>query len=226
MPHHERFVLSNRHGRRIVGLIDLPDGEAPLADPLILCHGYGGDKEGAHLRAIADAVVEAGIGAVRFDFTDGAGESDGTLQNASVAGYADDLEDVLDFVAAQPRFAGTAVAIGGHSYAGMVILLVAARRRDIDAVFFLSGVFDRAPGIDMRAVARSIRAPIYVVDAGRDLAVPNSHSEALIAAAGPAIAGRLHLPEGDHNYRTPGAARRVAEFVRDALLDQEAAGHR
>src|SRR5213080_3761446 len=179
----ERFVLTNRHGKRIVGLIDYPAAMGPVPSVLVVCHGYGGDKDGEYLRAIAAVLREAGIAVVRFDFTNAAGESDGTLRNASVAGYADDLDDVLDFAVRQPRLAGSRVSIGGHSYAGMVVLVVAARRPGIAAVFYLSAVFDRTTEFDMPAVAARVGAPIFVVHGERDREVPLAQPEALRRAA-------------------------------------------
>jgi dienelactone hydrolase len=214
----ERFVLTNRHGKRIVGLIDYPAGTGPVPDVLVVCHGYGGDKDGEYLRAIAATLREAGIAVVRFDFTNAAGESDGTLRDASVAGYADDLDDVLDFAARQPRLAGSRVSIGGHSYAGMVVLVVAARRPGIAAVFFLSAVFDRTAEFDMPAIAARVGAPIFVVHGERDREVPLAQPEALRRAARDKVAGWTIVRGADHNYRAPGAALALATTLRDAIL--------
>ena len=164
----ERFTLTTRHGQRLVGLIDYPPGAAPVPRTLVLCHGYGGDKDGRYLRQIAATLNEAGDAAIRFDFTNGAGESEGTLRDALVAHYADDLDDVLDFVARQPRLAVSAVSIGGHSYAGMVVLAVAARRPGLAAVFFLSAVYNRTTDFDMPAIVARITAPIIIISAGAD----------------------------------------------------------
>ena len=51
----ERFVLTNRHGKRIAGLIDYPAGAGPVPDVLVVCHGYGGDKDGEYLDAMKRA---------------------------------------------------------------------------------------------------------------------------------------------------------------------------
>lgn len=217
----QHFTLTNHRGRRIAGLIDYPSGTEPVARTLVVCHGYGGDKDGDYLRRIAATLAEAGIAVVRFDFTDGAGESDGTLRDASVGGYADDLEDVLDFVARQPRLADGAVSIGGHSYAGMVVLVVASRRSRrapaIAAVFFLSAVFDRTDEFDMPAMVERIRAPIVIVHGAHDREVPLSQPEALRRVAGDRVVATTIVPGADHNYHAPGTATRLAETIRDAM---------
>lgn len=213
-----RFTLRNRHGLQIVGLLDLPAGDEVVERTLVACHGYGGDKDGAYLRRIAATLTTADIAVVRFDFTNARGESDGELRGASVAGYADDLEDVLDFVARQPRLAGAAVAIAGHSYAGMVVLVVGGRRPELAGIFFLSAVFDRTGEFDMVAVARQIRAPIVIVHGDADREVPLAQPEALLRAAGERVVAMVVVPGADHNYLVPGTAGRVAATIRDTLL--------
>lgn len=213
----QRFTLTNRHGQRIVGLLDYPPGEVPVARALVLCHGYGGDKDGRYLRQIAATLVADGVAVVRFDFTNGAGESDGDLSVASVSGYADDLDDVLDYLRDQPRLSLSASAIGGHSYAGMVVLVVAARRPEVAAVFFLSAVFDRTKEFDMAAVARRITAPIVIIGAGADREVAATQAAALARSAGPTIRAHLTVPGADHNFTAPGTARQLAEMIRDTL---------
>ncbi len=212
-----RFTLTNRHGQRIVGLLDYPPGDTPVARTIVLCHGYGGDKDGRYLRQIAATLMADGVAVVRFDFTNGAGESDGDLSGASVSGYADDLDDVLDYLREQPRLRQSASAIGGHSYAGMVVLVVAAHRLEIAAVFFLSAVFDRTKEFDMAAVARQITAPIVIIGAGADREVAATQADALARVAGPTIRAHLTVPGADHNFTAPGTARQLAEMIRDTL---------
>ncbi len=211
------FTITNRHGRRIVGLLDAPPGDGPVARTLVLCHGYGGDKDGRYLRQIAATLLAVGIATVRFDFTNGAGASDGDLSGASVAGYADDLDDLLDFVRRQPRLREGAVAIGGHSYAGMVVIVVAARRTDIAAVFFLAAVFDRTAEFDMAALACEVAAPIAIIMAGADREIAATQADALALAAGDRVAVRLTIPGADHNFTAPGSALALAEAIRERL---------
>ena len=217
MPASERFTLTTRHGQRLVGLIDYPPGNAPVSRTLVLCHGYGGDKDGRYLRQIAATLNQAGDAVVRFDFTNGAGESDGTLRDASVAHYADDLDDVLDFVARQPRLATGAVSIGGHSYAGMVVLAVAGRRPGLAAVFFLAAVYNRTTDFDMPAVVARITTPIVIISAGADREVASAQADALARDAGPKVVARAVVEGADHNFTAPGTAAQLAAIIRDTL---------
>ena len=212
----ERFTITNRQGKRLVGLIDYPAGDGAVGKLLVACHGYGGDKDGRYLRTIADTLTTAGMGLVRFDFTNGAGESEGTLKGASVAGYADDLDDVLDYLRTLPRLAQSAVAVGGHSYAGRVALVVAARRPAIAAVFFLSAVYP-SQEFDMPAIVAAVQAPIFIVHGTADSEVALSNAEALQRVAGDKMAGVTIIPDADHNYTVPHSAEKVAAAIQEGL---------
>lgn len=213
------FTLTTRHGQRLVGASDYPAGTAPVARTLVLCHGYGGDMAGRYLRQIAATLTGAGVATVRFDFTNGAGTSDGELRDASVSGYADDLDDVLDFVRAQPRLRETTLAIGGHSYAGMPVIVVAARRLDIAGVFFLAAVFDRTKEFTMDAIAAQVVAPIVIIMAGKDREVAATQADALVRAAGARVVARVAIPGADHNFTAPGSASALAETILARLPD-------
>jgi dienelactone hydrolase len=154
---------------------------------------------------------------VRFDFTNGAGQGDGDLSGASVAGYADDLDDLLDFVRQQPRLRATAIGIAGHSYAGMVVIAVASRRADIAAVYFLAAVFDRTNDFDMVALAQQVTAPIIIILAGADREVAAAQADALQRAAGGRVSARLSIPGADHNFTAPGTALVLAEAIQAHL---------
>lgn len=154
---------------------------------------------------------------VRFDFTNAVGESEGTLRDASVAGYADDLDDVLNVLPSQPRLAGSRNAIGGHSYAGRVALVVAAQRTDILAVFFLSAVYPSSE-FDMPSVIGRIQAPIYIIHGAADREVAPHNAETLQRVAGDKIAAVTIIPGADHNYTTAGSAAIVATTLRDEMV--------
>lgn len=212
-PEAGAFTIRNRHGLRLVGAIDYPPGADPVRATVVLCHGYGGDMDGRYLRQIAATLTAVGAATVRFDFTHGAGQSDGDLGGASVVGYADDLDDILDFVRQQPRLGATAIGIGGHSYAGMVVIAVAARRADIAAVYFLAAVFDRTNDFDMAALARRVTAPITIILAGADREVAATQADALQRVAGGRVGARLAIPGADHNFAAPGSALALAEAI-------------
>jgi alpha/beta superfamily hydrolase len=205
------FTLTTRHGQQLVGVIDYPAGAGPVARTLVLCHGYGGDMAGRYLRQIAATLTEAGVATVRFDFTNGAGKSDGALSDASVSGYADDLDDVLDLVRMQPRLRGATPIIGGHSYA-------------IRGVFFLAAVFDRTKEFVMDTIAAQVLAPIVIITAGADREVAATQADALVRAAGERVVARVRIPGADHNFTAPGTASALAEAILARLPNPANAG--
>lgn len=64
-------------------------------DVVILCHGLGDHKNGFVLPEMAQALADAGLSSLRFDFP-GNGESDGTFRYANM----------MDEVCSLPHFDG------------------------------------------------------------------------------------------------------------------------
>jgi dienelactone hydrolase len=120
-------------------------------------------------------------------------------------------------VAQQPRLAGIPVGIGGHSYAGRVVLTVAGRRAGLAAVYFLCGVYERAGEGRMAAVVEWIDAPIVVVTAALDREVPLAQAEALAQAAGAKVAAFETIAGADHNFTAPGTAEQLARIVQETF---------
>ncbi len=64
-------------------------------------HGLSGIKERPHLDAFAQAFIEYGYTAVRFDSTNTFGESDGKYEDATLTNSFEDLEDVIKWAKTQ-----------------------------------------------------------------------------------------------------------------------------
>lgn len=119
----ERFVLSNRRNNKIVGLLDQTD--QPKGSAIIL-HGLGGRKEEKVLEAIAEAFVHHNISVIRFDTTNGVGESDGSYEDATTTNFIEDLEDVLSYAQTQPWFPQP-LYLAGHSLGGLAATIYSER---------------------------------------------------------------------------------------------------
>ena len=91
---------------------------------VIICHGFGGDKERPLLRAIADKLQEAGIASIRFDFN-GCGKSEGRFQDMTVLNEIEDAKKVIDYAQKLPWVSG--ISIVGHSQGGVVASMVAGQ---------------------------------------------------------------------------------------------------
>lgn len=128
----QQISFQNGRDMELVGLITHPDG-IEHDDPdetrpaVILSHSFTGFKEIPHLKALAEELAGRGIIAVRFDFTDCVGESDGTCEEMTLTAQLDDLEDVLDYVESRGDVDEDRVGLAGHSLGGMASVLVAAR---------------------------------------------------------------------------------------------------
>ncbi len=91
---------------------------------VIICHGFGSNKDRPLLRAIADKLQEAGIASIRFDFN-GCGKSEGRFQDMTVLNEIEDTKKVIDYAEKLPWVSG--VSIVGHSQGGVVASMVAGQ---------------------------------------------------------------------------------------------------
>ena len=91
---------------------------------VIICHGFGGDKDRPLLCTIADKLQEAGIASIRFDFN-GCGKSEGRFQDMTVLNEIEDAKKVIDYAEKLPWVSG--ISIVGHSQGGVVASMVAGQ---------------------------------------------------------------------------------------------------
>ena len=89
---------------------------------VIICHGFGGDKDRPLLRTIADQLQKAGIASIRFDFN-GCGKSEGRFQDMTVLNEIEDAKKVIAYAEKLPYVSG--ISIVGHSQGGVVASMVA-----------------------------------------------------------------------------------------------------
>lgn len=135
----EPVTFENSDGMTLAGLIDHPEGAAH-DDPaerfpaVILCHSFTGYKEIPHLKALAEELTDRGIVALRFDFSDCVGESDGTCEDMKLSSQIADLKDALSFLEAQGEVDEDRIGVAGHSLGGLTAILVAVDDGRPDAV--------------------------------------------------------------------------------------------
>lgn len=120
---------------RIWGELALPDtaaekggaiANAPL--PLVI-YSHGFNSSGSRGLRFAEAVTQAGFALYDFDFRGGSitSKSAGSTLDMSVEAECADLAEVVDALAADPRFDAHNVFLFGASFGGLVSALVAAR---------------------------------------------------------------------------------------------------
>lgn len=91
---------------------------------VIICHGFGANKDRPLLRTIADQLEEAGIASLRFDFN-GCGKSEGRFQDMTVLNEIEDAKKVIAYAQKLPWV--SSISIVGHSQGGVVASMVAGQ---------------------------------------------------------------------------------------------------
>ncbi|MEN6326363.1 MAG: alpha/beta fold hydrolase [Syntrophomonas sp.] len=97
--------------------------EADLSHIIIVCHGFRGTKENAgKIFNFAERLNQLGLGVYAFDFL-GSGESDGKFAQVTLAGQAEDLARVIDYVYAIHHLP---VILLGRSFGGSTVITAAS----------------------------------------------------------------------------------------------------
>jgi len=116
----QRVTFDGAGGQRLVGLLDLPDGDAVMTALFAHCFTCGKDSIAA--ARIARALTARGFAVLRFDVT-GLGESEGTFGEATFSMDVADLTAAAAFLRARGQGPGLLV---GHSLGGAAVLAAAA----------------------------------------------------------------------------------------------------
>lgn len=105
--------------------LQLPTLDAGEKCPMVvLCHGFTGNMGGPLFDSIADKLLKAGIGVLRFDFN-GHGQSEGDFINMTVP---NEIEDVMSIIAATRNLPQTtSISLLGHSQGGVVAAMTAGK---------------------------------------------------------------------------------------------------
>lgn len=115
-------IIKNRKGLKIVVLIDKAEKQKGIS---FLMHGFGGVKEHPLLEEISKILIDNGYTTIRFDATNSIGESDGRLEDGTVTGYFNDLDDVISWAKSQNWYQEPFI-MAGHSLGGYCVAVFAA----------------------------------------------------------------------------------------------------
>ncbi|MEU6354671.1 alpha/beta fold hydrolase [Streptomyces sp. NPDC047072] len=127
-PARSQSIALTRDGIRLVGTLEVPALKAGQKVPLVIVmHGLTGSQDVPVVRATAQALREAGIASIRFDF-DGHGASGGDMVDMTVPKEVADARSFYDYARALP-FVST-IGLVGHSQGGAVAALLAGQLRD------------------------------------------------------------------------------------------------
>jgi len=120
--HGQTITIDGDHGQ-LAAIIQKPELQAGQQCPMVvLCHGFGGSKDGPLFELIADTLQAHGIASIRFDFN-GHGQSEGDFKDMTVPNEIEDAKKVIDYVR-DLRYVGS-LAIVGHSQGGVVAAMTA-----------------------------------------------------------------------------------------------------
>ncbi len=126
-------------GAALAARLDLPGAQAPRAY-VLFAHCFTCSKDTKATTLIAEALADAGLATLRFDFT-GLGGSEGEFANTHFS------SNVADLVAAADWLAGTGRApslLVGHSFGGAAVLAAAAQIPSATAVATINAPSDPA----------------------------------------------------------------------------------
>ncbi len=139
----ERVAIRGDHGM-LAAELQLPPVMSKSCPIVILCHGFGGERNNFLMRSLADSLASHGIASIRFDFN-GHGESEGSFEQMTVPNEIEDARCVYEWVRGDKRF--TRIGIAGHSQGGVVTSMLAGQ---LGKRAFKGGVVLFAPAAVLR----------------------------------------------------------------------------
>jgi pimeloyl-ACP methyl ester carboxylesterase len=142
---------------RLVGEIDWPLTPPPVPG-VVFSHGWGSGKGSRRNVVIAQHLAQAGMAALRFDYT-GHGESWGTPEQSTWGQQAADLARAISYMLSRPEV--SRVGVAGASTGGLAAIRVTADDERIQALVLRE---PRAEDTD-RLVPR-LKAPTLIISGG------------------------------------------------------------
>ena len=178
----------------------------------VVCHPhplFGGDMHNSVVTAVCQALVGAGIAALRFNFR-GVGRSLGRF--ADGVGEREDAVAALAYLRQREGVDTAKVGLVGYSF-GAAVALVAADEQ-VAALVAIS-----PPPFGHVIAPSAIRCPALLITGDRDDVAPPAHVTALARTLGPQCRAEV-VPGADHFWwgHDEELAQAVVAFLRDSLL--------
>jgi putative redox protein len=133
----EAITFPSAGGHALSARLDVPTGSAPRAYALF-AHCFTCSKDTRAATFVAEALADAGIATLRFDFT-GLGGSGGDFANSGFTSNVDDLVAAADWLRANRSAPAILV---GHSLGGAAVLAAASRIAEAVAVATINAPSD------------------------------------------------------------------------------------
>ena len=171
---------------KLVGILSMPEHRNSI---VILCHGYGSNKDTDKYILIEKEFSKKGIATLRFDFH-GCGESGGNFDfdiEKALLNNVQDLKAALDFL--EKEYKINKVALIGSSLGGSTSLMMSDDSR-VSAIISLAAPF--FPSL------KKIEKPLLIFHGTSDIIVPHDHADKINNLATKAI---IRIVEGaDHSF--------------------------
>ena len=116
-----KITIKNKQNQNLIGIFHKANNKKEL---VIICHGFGGNKDRGLIKNLALSLKKANINSFRFDFS-GNNESEGKFINSTTTKQLSDLNAILN------HFKSYKTGLIGHSKGGMISVLTASKNKNI-----------------------------------------------------------------------------------------------
>jgi len=130
----EKLFIKNRKGMNMAVVVDEAEKQKGL---VFLMHGFIGFKEHPLLTETAKIFKEKNYTTVSFDATHAFGESDGKMEDGTMTGYFNDLEDAIAWSKIQKWYDRHFFMVG-HSLGGYCVSLHTTKDRNVRGLILFS----------------------------------------------------------------------------------------
>jgi pimeloyl-ACP methyl ester carboxylesterase len=156
-------VRNEAAGLTLAGTLTLPEGEGPHP-AVVLVSGSGPQDRNAEVaghklfHVVSDALTRRGIATLRYDER-GVGASTGSFAGATTDDFAQDVQVLVEALAARKEIDTDRLGIYGHSEGGLVAPRVATRSDQVDFLVLLA-----PPGVPGRDLI--VEQAVRITEAG------------------------------------------------------------
>lgn len=120
----EQIYVQGPQGK-LVATLEKPALKAGERCPIVIvCHGFGGNRDRGTTCMVAQQLSDKGIASIRFDFN-GHGESEGRFEDMTVLNEIEDAKCIYQYASSLPWVDTNRIAILGASQGGVVASMAA-----------------------------------------------------------------------------------------------------
>jgi dipeptidyl aminopeptidase/acylaminoacyl peptidase len=136
----EERVSFSSDGLKLSGVLHLPEdrGAGGRRAAFLVLHGFGSNKDGGGMIAVARMLAGLGYAALRFDMR-GCGESEGARGRVICLEQVEDTKNALSFLATRPEVDPKRIAVTGQSFGAAVAVYAAGADRRVAACISSGG---------------------------------------------------------------------------------------